>query len=267
MRSLKAKILLLGVLFWCGNSVWAQFDIPKVPTKNKQTAVYDYVGLLSSGDKALLSTKLLGYADTTSTQIVIIAIPSTQGEDINQLAAQWGHKWGIGQADKDNGIVVMVAKNDRKMAISTGYGTEHLLTDLISKRIIDQVITPRFKQGQFYEGLNAGTTTIMQVMSGEYTEDRDFSSGGSNFISKLFPLIIFFIILYILSRRRGGRGGRGPGGRGGGFDIWDAIILSNMGRSSGGGWSSGGGGSFGGGSFGGGFGGGGFGGGGASGGW
>ena len=222
--------------------------------------------LLSNTQKRNLEQKLIRYSDSTSTQIVVAIISSTKGEDITYLGAQWGQAWGIGQADKDNGILVLLATDDRRIAINTGYGVEGSLTDLMSKRIIERVIIPEFKKGDYYAGLDKGSDAIFQVLNGEFTEDRSFGNGTRFPFEGLFPLIIFIVILIILlNRKNKGNGGRG-GRRGKGLDIWDMIILSNMGRSSGssGGFGSGG---FGGGGFSGGFGGGGFGGGGASGGW
>ena len=140
----------------------------------------------------------------------------------------------------------------------------------MSKRIIEQVIIPEFKQGDYYGGLDAGADAIFQVLTGQFEEDRTFGNGEKFPFRKLLPVIIFFIIVILLmSRRNRGGGNRRGGRRGSGLDIWDIIILSNMGRGghrgSGGGFGGGGFGS--GGGFGGGFGGGGFGGGGASGGW
>ena len=251
--------------FLCFSLAWGQFTIPEKP--KVQTSVYDYVSLLSNSQKRELEQKLIRYSDSTSTQIVVAIISSTEGEDITYLGAQWGHKWGIGQADKDNGVLVLLAKDDRRIAINTGYGVEGSLTDLMSKRIIESVIIPEFKKGDYYAGLDKGSDAIFKVLTGEFSEDRTFGNSTRFPFEALFPFIIFIVILIILwSRKNKGGGGKG-GRRGGGLDIWDMIILSNMGRSSGssGGFGSGGG--FSGGGFGGGFGGGGFGGGGASGGW
>ncbi len=267
MKFLKASLslfLLLGLSFG-----YAQYTIPEQP--KEQTSVYDYIDLLPDNQERNLEQKLIRYSDSTSTQIVVAIINSTKGEDIDYLGAQWGQKWGIGQDGKDNGILILLARSDRKIAISTGYGTEGNLTDAMSKRIIQNVIIPQFKQNNYYGGLNSGADAIFQVLNGEFKEERTFNDGGGFSIAPFLPFIIFFIILIILSRknRRGGGGNRGR--RSSGLDIRDIIILSNMGRSSGSGGFGGGGvfggGSSGGGGFGGGFGGGGFGGGGASGGW
>ena len=268
MKYLKGSLLFLVL---CSYSITvAQFKIPEKPKLEEQTSVYDYINLLSAEQKTSLEQKLIRYSDSTSTQIVTAIIASTEGENINFLGANWGHAWGIGQAQEDNGILIIVAKDDRKVAINTGYGIEPLLTDALSRRIIETVIIPEFKQGSYYNGLNKGAEAIFKVLKGEFKEDRSFEKAPGFPFQTLLPFIIFIIILIILSNK-GRRGGGGKGGNRKGMDLWDIIVLSNMGRggyrsgSSGGGF--GGGGSFGGGGFGGGFGGGGFGGGGSSGGW
>jgi uncharacterized protein len=260
MKYLK-NILVLGVIFFCSSQIGhAQFEVPDKP--ESQTSIYDYINLLSPTEKRSLEHKLIKYSDTTSTQIVIAIINSTQGENINYLGAQWGEKWGIGQAKEDNGVLILLARNDRRIAINTGYGVEHLLTDAMSKRIIERDIIPYFKQNDYYGGLNRGTDAVFEVLTGEYQSTRKLDSNGLPIRLILFLVIMFVIFLIAISKNRRGGGGRNGGKKSGGRSIFNAIILSNMGRSSSGGFggSSGGG-------FGGGFGGGGFGGGGASGGW
>lgn len=256
------RLLLLGLTLLFFNIVFGQYKIPDKP--EFQTSVYDYYHLLDASQKKQLEQQLIRYSDTTSTQIVIAIIASTQGENINYLGAQWGEKWGIGQAKEDNGILILLAKDDRRIAINTGYGIEHLLTDALSKRIIENDIIPYFRNGDYYEGLVRGSEAIFEVLTGAYKGTRKSANNRKDGKFPFFLVLVFiFIIIAISNNRRGGRGNRGNRRRG--FDIWDAIILSNLGRGGFGGSS--GGGSFGGGGFGGGFGGGGFGGGGASGGW
>ncbi|WP_303319129.1 TPM domain-containing protein [Flavivirga abyssicola] len=271
----KSIIISLFLTLFVLGTTSAQYKIPEKPSDKKQTFVYDYTNpkLLSKRDSIELATKLRKYSDTTSTQIVVAIINSTEGENINFLGAKWGQEWGIGQEKKDNGILILLAKNDRRIAINTGYGIEHLLTDALSKRIIERDIIPYFKQNNYPGGLNRGVDAIFEVLNGEYKGARK-SSNKSFPIGLVFIFIFIFIVILIsISKNRRG-GGNNRGNRSTGSDILEAIILSNMGRgnysrgsSSGWGGSSGGG-SFGsGGGFGGGFGGGGFGGGGASGGW
>ena len=244
-------------------SVFGQINIPKKPAK--QTSVYDGANFLSRSEAQLLESKLIRYADTTSTQIVIATIPSLQGEYIGTYAAEWGQQWGIGQSKEDNGLLILIAKEDRKIFISTGYGLEEKLTDFTTKTIIDEIITPRFKNGQFYEGLDKGTDAVFNVLNGTFrgSPRRRMQNDGPPF-SMILIIIIFIIIVISISKNNRG-GGRSGGRRSLGGSLLDVIILSNMGRGGFGGSS--GGGSFGGGGFGGGFGGGGFGGGGAGGSW
>jgi len=265
------KILILFAVVFSLNTFSQGFQIPETP--KKQTSIYDYVNLLSSIQKTNLELKLVRYSDTTSTQIVIAIIQSTEGEDINYLAANWGEKWGIGDAEKDNGVLILLAKDDRRIAIQNGRGVEYLLTDFQSKRIIERVIIPEFKKGDFYGGLDRGADYIFRTLQGEFKGTRQKETKGFE------PGIIFFVLIVIvlfIIISRGNKNNRGGGRRyrrrSVAADIIETIILSNSGRSGGGfgggfGGSSSSGGSFGGGGFGGGFGGGSFGGGGASGGW
>ena len=261
------KIFILAIAFTIPNIGLAQYDIHDKPAF--QTSVYDYIDLLSPNEKTQLENKLIKYSDTTSTQIVVAIINRTKGEYINYLATNWAQKWGIGQEKEDNGVFILLAKEDRKINISTGYGVEHLLTDKVCSQIINNDIIPYFKGGDYYGGLNNGVDSIFNVLQGEYQGSRQSSNEFP--IGVLFLLFIIFIIFIIAITKNRNKGGGRPGNRNSSADdLLEAIILSNLGRgsykrSSGGfgGWS---GGSSGGG-FGGGFGGGGFGGGGASGGW
>lgn len=265
----KQKLAFLLFFFGCIllQSVHAQFDIPAKPAV--QTSVYDYAKVLSASEKAALEQKLINYADTTSTQIVIATVPTINGEYIGTLTPKWAHEWKIGQSKEDNGVFILLAEQERKIWISPGYGLEQKLTAGINGEIIRNVILPEFKKGDYYSGLDKGTDKLIDLFNGTYTgtpqqRKSNSSGGGGGFI---FLFIIFIVIMIILSKNNRG-GGRNGGRRGGGFDLMDMIILSNLGRgggSFGGGSSSGGG--FGGGGFGGGFGGGGFSGGGAGGSW
>lgn len=271
----KAKYLIttLIITLFTFVSSYAQFDIPKKP--ELQTSIYDYVNLLSASQKNDLEQKLIKYSDTTSTQIVVAIISTTKGENIGLLAPRWGHKWGVGQAKEDNGVFILLAKDDRKIWISPGYGVEHKLTAGITGEIVRNVIIPEFKRGDYYGGLNKGADTIFQVLKGEYQGTRK-SKNNNDFPVGFILVLVFIFIVILISISKNKRGGGGnKGNRSNGTGILEAIILSNMGRgnyrkssgsgwggSSGGGWSSGGGGGFGGG-----FGGGGFSGGGAGGSW
>ena len=248
--------LFLFVLVLSGIIVQAQFTIPDQPSF--QTSVYDYADILNPKEEKELENKLIRYSDSTTTQIVLITIEDLKGEDIGILTPRWGQTWGIGGSEQnDNGIIILFAKNDKKIWISPGYGVEDRLTAGINGELIRNIIIPEFKAGNFYLGLDKGTDAIFEVLKGKYKGSR--KEKNDNF--PIFPILIFiFIIILIISKSKGG-GNSGGGSRG--LDLADIIILSSLGR-------SGGGGSFGGGSsggFGGGFGGGGFSGGGAGGSW
>ena len=258
-QEVNMKKLFLLVLALSGLMAHAQFDIPKKPSF--QTSVYDYEDILNPSQEKQLEEKLIKYSDSTSTQIVVVTIPTLKGEDIGVLATNWAHKWGIGQENEDNGMIILLSKNDREISIRSGYGIEDRMTAGITGEIIRNVITPYFKVDNYFEGLDKGADAIFEVLKGKYKGSRKESSNPLPFI-----LIVVFIIILLVLASRGNKGGGNFRG-GGGLDLGDIIILSSLGRSGGG---FGGGGSFGGGSsggFGGGFGGGGFSGGGAGGSW
>lgn len=254
--------LMLWVCLLAVQIGFAQFDIPEKPSF--QTSVYDYANVLNANEKSQLEDKLIKYSDSTTTQIVVITIETLKGEDIGILTPKWGQTWGIGgSAQNDNGVIILLAKAERKIWISPGYGVEDRLTAGITGELVRNVIIPEFKAGSYYSGLDKGADAIFDVLKGKYKGERKKDKKGGTPI--VFFIIIFIIILVIISRKRGGGGN--SGNRGGGFDLADIIILSSLGRGGFGGGSSGGGFGGGGGGFGGGFGGGGFSGGGAGGSW
>jgi uncharacterized protein len=267
MILLNKKILFVFQILICfliSGIGFAQFTIPEIP--KFQTSVYDYANVLNENEKAQLEQKLIQYSDSTSTQIVVITIESLKGEDIGILTPKWGQEWGIGGSKKnDNGVIILLAKAERKIWISAGYGLEDRLTAGIGGEITRNIIVPEFKAGSYYNGLDKGINAIFDVFKGKYKgtrqENKD-EGGGFPFI--LIVIIFIFILIIISKNNRGNNGGSGLGRT---PNLLDIIILSNMGRSSGGFGGSSGGGFSGGGGFGGGFGGGGFSGGGSGGDW
>lgn len=245
---------------------FAQFTIPEKPTL--QTSVYDYANVLSATEKAQLEEKLIKYSDSTTTQIVIVTIETLKGEDIGILTPKWGQTWGIGgTAKNDNGVLILLAKAERKIWISAGYGLEDRLTAGIGGEITRNIIIPEFKAGSYYKGLDKGTDALFDVFKGKYKGERVKTTKDKGF--PILPIIIIVIIILVLISRNKGGGNSGNRGGGIGPSLLDVIILSSLGRNSGGGGFGGGssGGGFGGGGFGGGFGGGGFSGGGSGGDW
>jgi uncharacterized protein len=266
-KGILQSLFLLIVLF-SSNCIFSQFTIPEKPSF--QTSVYDYANVLSPEEKTQLEEKLIKYSDSTTTQIVVITIESLKNENINLLATKWGQTWGVGGTEKDdNGVIILLSKAERKIAINPGYGLEDRLTAGIGGEIIRNIIIPEFKAGSYYSGLDKGTDALFDVFKGKYKGERKQAKGKS---FPIFPiLVIVVILLFLFSRNKGGGNGN-SGNRGGGIgpSLLDVIILSSLGRGGGGGFGGSSGGGFGGGGgggFGGGFGGGGFSGGGSSGDW
>lgn len=254
------RFYITFLLIFISNYGYSQLTIPKKPSFIPP--IIDSTQTLSEIQKQQLFEKLKNYSDSTSTEIFVMIVPTTQGEDIARYATDLGQKWEIGQKGKDNGIIFLIAKNDRKMSIQTGYGVEHLLTDALSRRIIEQEVKPEFREDRYFEGIDNGVTAIFKVLKGEYKGTPKKNKNDSIPIGVF--IMIFVVIIILISRNKGnGRGGNGIGGP----SLLDMIILSNMGRSSGGSFGGGFGGSSGSGGFGGFGGGGSFGGGGASGSW
>lgn len=245
------KLILVFLLIAGYTGGFAQ-DFPAKPG----TLVNDYTGTLSETQKQQLESKLVAFDDSTSNQVAIAIVKSVGEYDINAYALELGRKWGVGGAKKNNGVMIVVALGDRKIAMQTGYGLEGALPDIITKRIIENEIKPAFKQGDYYGGLDAGTTAIIKYSKGEYKNDspkpaRQNSGGG------VAVIILIIIVIIILIRRGGGSGGSQVlGGRGVGNALLWGMFMGNNSRGSGSSWgggSSGGGfGGFGGGSFGGG---------------
>jgi uncharacterized protein len=257
------KFLLIVSLLLLHQLGFGQFKIP--PKPDFETSVYDYAKLLNASEKAALEDKLIKYSDSTTTQIVVVTVDNINGEDIGILTPKWGHEWGIGQAKQDNGVFILLAKEERKIWISPGYGVEDKLVAGITGDIVRNIIIPEFKAGSYYNGLDKGADAVFQVLKGKYKGTRIEDSNDNSIFPILLFIIIFVVIMIIASKNKGGGN---SGNSSGGPSLLDIIILSNMGRSSGGGSFGGGGfGGSSGGGFGGGFGGGGFSGGGAGGDW
>ncbi|MFA0961005.1 YgcG family protein [Roseivirga sp. BDSF3-8] len=269
-KSLPSWVVTL-LFFIVSTGAQAQ-EFPEKP--NPPRAVNDFAGILSGTEENQLESMLRQFNDTTSNAIVVVTIQTTGGQAIAQYGVELAHQWGIGRRDVDNGILLLVAVDDKDVNISTGYGVEGAVPDAIAKRIINNRILPAFRDGEYHRGIEAGVRALMDLTAGEYepAESPDNSEGSPiPSILLILGFIFFFLILpRILARkvRRShmkGRRGKNP-------DLLTLILLGmfNNRGGRGGGFGGGSGGGFGGGGGGGGFGGfggGGFGGGGASGSW
>jgi len=231
---------------------------------NPPVLVTDIAGVLSPEQKQALENKLVAIDDSSSNQIVVVILPTLEGNPIEEYANKLFRTWGIGNKKKNNGVLLLIAIQDKKIRIEPGYGLEGALPDITCNSIIDNDIKPAFRQQAYYEGIDKATDDIAKAAVGEYSEKRERKTKGKGSNPLLFILILFIIVAIL--GKKGGGGGSNIGG--GGFsDIATGMLLGSLlgggGRSGGGDWGGGGGG---GGGFGG-FGGGSSGGGGASGGW
>lgn len=256
------KISFTLLLLFNSAFVWAQ-TYPERP--NPPRLVNDYTNTLTSEQVQALESKLVMLDDSTSTQIAVVIVLSVNGATIADYNVGLLRKWGVG-TKTNNGVILLIAKDDRTLDITVGYGLEGALTDATSKSIIDDIIVPNFKGSDYYRGIDLGTDAIMDAVRGQYNSPRAKSSGKAGNSIGFFIIIIIIILLV----SRGGRGGGGGtfmsrrGQTGIGQALLINTLLGGLGRGGGGGdWGGGGGG---GGGFGG-FGGGSGGGGGASGSW
>jgi uncharacterized protein len=267
-------LLLIGlsVLLWGLSLVltpgFAQTPIPQ-PT---DYLVNDYADILTPTQVEQLGNKLRDYVGETSTQIVVVTLETLDGEDPFDYAQRLASTWGIGGRSNDNGILLLVVEQDRAIRIQTGYGAEGFLPDVTAKRIIERVLVPAFRNGNYYQGIDRATDIMMDLGRGEY--EGDGLPAGEGMPDWVIILLIIAVIIFFswIGSRHDDDDDDGGYYRGGRYDM--PGRRHRRGRTiifPGGGWGGsrgggGGGGGFGGGGFGG-FGGGGFGGGGAGGSW
>lgn len=251
----------INLLFACAlffvQHAWAK-EIPSKP-EGSNRFVNDFAEVLTPDQEIFLNKKLLDYADSTTTEIVIVTEASLDGDDLFNYCQRLAQSWGIGQEGKNNGVLIYVSVNDRKARIHTGYGAEGAITDAVSRRIIEQKFKPRFREQQYALGLYEGTDVIIKALAGEFTAEEEGKGQGL----PLWLVMVIILIVIIIIAGRGGNQGKTYDGRTfnhpsgwGGWGGWGGQTGGSVGGS---GW--------GGGSWGGGFGGGSFGGGGASGSW
>ncbi len=230
--------------------------------------VVDQAGLLSPAKEAELTERLAALERDTSDQLVVVTVDTLQGREIEEDGYQRGRAWGIGQKDTDNGVLLIVAPNEKKVRIEVGYGLEGIMTDALSALIIHNQILPAFREGGYERGITNGVDAIDQQLRLDPAEARARAAKAEapKADKPVIPIVVIGVIFFFLFISMVGAAGRGRR-RGGGDGIspiliWIAAeaLKSGTGRGGGGGWGGGGGGGFGGG-------GGGFGGGGASGGW
>ena len=253
----------------------AAVHAPEQPVPRNDGWVTDLAGLLDAEDERQLEVLMESYRSGSGQDIALLTVPDLQGEPIEDFALRVAREWKVGSKDKSEGALVVVSKGDRALRIEVGRGLEGTLTDAVCGRVIRDVITPRFQEGDFAGGLRRGLEALHKAAGGDYGALPE-RRAPRNAVWLVIPFFAFvMLVIVLLTRRRGPRGRRR---RRGGGSVWPWILLdaATRHRGSGGGFSGGGlggglGGGFGGGGGGGGFGGfgggGGFSGGGASGKW
>lgn len=218
MRLSSLKIFFAGLFFCCSLLISAQYQIPGKP--ELLWPVYDEAGILNETEKNELNQKLIKFEDSTSNEIEVIIIPSTNGEDVNFLATQFGEKWKIGKKKVDNGVVFLIATEDHTMSIQQGRAVEQYLTASVAGQILDYLVTPYFKKGEWYNGINHGTSAIMDAVKGKFKPIPKPEKGNISIVHVLLILFILFLFFYTSSKNND---------NGGNHDDGD-VIISRRGR-------------------------------------
>jgi uncharacterized protein len=230
------------------------FDLPARPSAR----VNDYAGVLDPASKATIETKLAEFERESSTQVVVVVVPSLDGQPIEDVAVRVVETWGLGQKDKNNGVLLLISLADRRARIEVGYGLEDRLTDALSRRILEERLFPAFRKGDRAGGILATCDGIIAATRGAYTAPprKRKDTPALLFIVPLAILIIFILLglqqgsgMTGRGRRRtyrsgpvfwGGGGGFGGGGFGGGGGGGGGFGgFSGGGGMSGGGGASG----------------------------
>jgi len=222
-------------------SIIAQPEIPKLTMWAN-----DFTGTLSQSELNDLNNRLRTYQDTTSTQLVVLIIPSLEGYPLEMFSEETATKNKIGTGKNNNGILLLIVKDDKKLRIEVGYGLEGAVPDAIASSIIRNEITPEFRNGDYYLGISKGIDAIIKAIGGEYKAEES-DSGYDDVFPFIFAVIFLIVVFLIISKSGpiapGGIYRTGTGGWSSGSSSWGG---GSSGWSGGGGFS-GGGGSFGGG--------------------
>lgn len=191
MKAIKACLLAL-LLCWSAIAL-ADVAVPALTGR-----VVDQTMTLSESDRASLDSTLRDFESRKGSQIVVLIVPTTAPEAIAQYSIRVAEAWKIGRKKVDDGAILLVAKDDRKLRIEVGYGLEGALTDVTTKRIMDEIITPRFKTGDFAGGISAGVNQIIKVVDGEPLPAPDEWKGNSNVLDQAMeyaPFLLFGVII------------------------------------------------------------------------
>jgi len=185
-----ARALVAALILGSASIVVAQLAVPPLTGR-----VVDQTATLTGEQKATLEQTLQAFEARKGSQIAVLIVPTSAPETIEQYALRVAEQWKLGRKKVDDGAVLVVAKNDRALRIEVGYGLEGVLTDATSKRIISEIITPRFKEGDFYGGITAGVERMIGVIDGEPLPPPQGSPAGDADIRQLLPVIVLLAIV------------------------------------------------------------------------
>jgi uncharacterized protein len=192
----RAKMICIRLLIFIFTISWL-ITSQAAPTFPELTGrVVDKAGLLSASSKSQLITALEQHEQATTNQVVVVTVNSLQGYTIEEYGYQLGRHWGIGQGERDNGVLLIVAPNERKVRIEVGYGLEGTLTDALSHNIIQSRILPNFRKNNYDNGIVQGTTAIIAALQGTY---KPAKTSGNVSLPDNFTLIIFIFIIGIIA--------------------------------------------------------------------
>ena len=190
MTSTVARALLLAIAFWWTALAGAQVTVPPLSGR-----VVDQTSTLSAAQQASLTQTLAAFEARKGAQLAVLIVPTTLPEPIEPFALRVAEQWKIGRKKVDDGAILVVAKDDRTLRIEVGYGLEGALNDATSKRIISEVIVPRFKQQDFAGGITAGVDQMIRVVDGEpLPAPQEGQERGSNDVQQLAPLAIILVL-------------------------------------------------------------------------
>lgn len=195
--NLKAGFTALFLMLMLLASSFVQAELAAIPPL--QALVTDLTGTLNPSEIAQLDAKLKAFETEKGSQIAVLIVPTTQPEDIAQYSIRVVDQWKIGRKKQDDGVLILVAKDDRKMRIEVGRGLEGAIPDLYAKRIVDDELKPRFKQGDFYGGINAATDKVTRLINGEQLAQPDRANADGNSIGGQNSLAMFVITTLFLS--------------------------------------------------------------------
>ena len=232
--------IFLSLQFLAGAQVLDKDGIPQAPSPPR--LVNDFAELISMDNKEKLEEKLVAFNDSTSTQICVVTVNNIGDYSIEDYAVRLGRSWGIGQKDKNNGILILISKDDRKVDIEIGYGLEAYVTDYDSKDIIDNIIVPAFKQSNYYEGIDEATNRLIAQLQGTFVAGSSSADDIPLWVWILIICIVLFIFFIIFSGKStlsiGGGGWTWSGGGGG--SSWSSGGSSSFGGFGGGSFGGGG---------------------------